>query len=83
MTRHCSRGRVPRQHVRSARELIVSLEELHRQLGAIPYAPVGQSLLRAFSERYLNVDLWHLVDFYDIDPADGPGEEFDTPDPTD
>jgi hypothetical protein len=67
-----------RQHIHSpsAQNLITAVEELHEALGRIPYAPVGQALLRDFAERHLGVDLLHLVSDEE-DPADGPGVEED------
>ena len=66
-----------RQHAPDAGVTLArAAEELHEALGRIPYAPVGQALLRDFAERYLGVDLLHLVGDEE-DPADGPGEEED------
>lgn len=69
---------VQRHHAPDAgATLINAVSELHEAIGAAPYAPVSQRLVREFAASYLGIDLTCPIDDSVEDPADGEGEDAD------
>lgn len=72
----CSQTQRRRVHAPDARATLTNaVSELHEAIGAAPYAPVSQRLVREFALDYLGIDLTGLIDDSVEDPADGEGTD--------